>query len=1244
MKRITQTKEIQSGDNSGIVVSGNEKVSYSKVFTKDDFTANELITFQAVNELIGSQVPPSSTLQPWNSSLITNADNYVTHIIGGNEYLFRSDIDNNTSEPSFGSEGFEGIQAWDNKGNVDYTLWNGSETYSINQWVLRDATGFGLGYRFYSSIINGNINNDPLSDPDEGGTHWKLEGVLVTPFVVGNPYKKKDIHQATDGTIYISLIPNNIYDLTELAPPWTQINTTDPINTWSSLTTYNKNRCVRRTFSDGTTTFNYVWQSLIDGNLDINPISDNGVNWRFVGQYKANFDSSLTYSLYNVVIDPSDSSKSYVSNMDGNNYQLDTIVSSSSWALVGIKPLDYTAENITNKATDFTTSNDILYPSVKAVKTYADALVYGLLNDRGNWDASGNIFPNTGGSGTSGAIMKGNLWYINVAGTLGGQAVNVGDWVRALVDSPAQISANWSIAESNFGFVPENVANKQNSLVVDGSGVKYPTVDAVNAGLANYALKDDFCFYRSNIEIANSENTRNDQSSIIELTNGDLLIAYSHFKDDPEDDDESTIYGAISTDRGQTWGTPFELIPKIELGTYIPSLYTKADGKILCIFHVLIEGLPESISEIYKIEFNQDLTVSSVATPIYSLGYTAPASDRIFKDEVNNKLLFPYAKYVSGGFSSVNSIYEGRFLISSDDGVTWNDAGISIGTSVLAPDGFGGAQEPGFYYDPTKGLVFYFRTIIGDIYASNISYSGSYIAGSSYALGIPSMNATSSIKYWGDKKVFIAAVMSLIGNNPLSYSLRQQIDLLTSIDGITWNRVNNVSKSYGSEVLNEPNIFIDEKDNKIIVSYSESTKDNLAEWYDLKANTYPLVSLFGGTTDGILNQNINYQKANAKIAGNIDILNTTNDYAIKIIANKINDGFALIAFYDYNGNIIGYNGLGQEIPNPYIQTLSLTGIITGVANNKAHVWGNNDGSGQSYKMGLRNGKLLISATGENFDYFEDGTKYLAKLTVDGDVNFKELKVSEKVSQLLPFVIGDGADFSTRVIFKKFNRASFQSTYGHNISASMSNIAADNTYNIEVCDGTTTGAKAFSFKGDGALIVLTNDGSANSVIRNADLSTYAPLASPTLTGTPTAPTATAGTNTAQIATTAFVQSAIAANVSQSTGTWTPSGSVVSNILSTYVKTGKLVVAYFKVAISTNSSTSTLQIGGLPFTSSSADQGAVTITWQTKGISTQITGLINGNNTIFSLFDNSGNAYREIDFSNSTIQGMCTYYTD
>jgi hypothetical protein len=58
----------------------------------------------------------------------------------------------------------------------------------------------------------------------------------------------------------------------------------------------------------------------------------------------------------------------------------------------------------------------------------------------------------------------------------------------------------------------------------------------------------------------------------------------------------------------------------------------------------------------------------------------------------------------------------------------------------------------------------------------------------------------------------------------------------------------------------------------------------------------------------------------------------------------------------------------------------------------------------------------------------------------------------------------------------------------------------------------------------------------------DLAAKAPLASPTLTGTPAAPTATLGTNTTQIATTAFVSSAISGSAGfNTTGNTLTSGS-------------------------------------------------------------------------------------------------------
>jgi hypothetical protein len=45
-------------------------------------------------------------------------------------------------------------------------------------------------------------------------------------------------------------------------------------------------------------------------------------------------------------------------------------------------------------------------------------------------------------------------------------------------------TANGSVASPALGYTAEDVANKQNSLAVDGTGAKYGTVDATNSGLA----------------------------------------------------------------------------------------------------------------------------------------------------------------------------------------------------------------------------------------------------------------------------------------------------------------------------------------------------------------------------------------------------------------------------------------------------------------------------------------------------------------------------------------------------------------------------------------------------------------------------------------------------------------------------------------------------------------------------------------------------------------------------------------
>ena len=86
-----------------------------------------------------------------------------------------------------------------------------------------------------------------------------------------------------------------------------------------------------------------------------------------------------------------------------------------------------------------------------------------------------------------------------------------------------------------------------------------------------------------------------------------------------------------------------------------------------------------------------------------------------------------------------------------------------------------------------------------------------------------------------------------------------------------------------------------------------------------------------------------------------------------------------------------------------------------------------------------------------------------------------------------------------------------------------------------CSGQGTNSLTFSAMSDVPTTTLTMDVWIGNYIVSSV--TYAPLSSPAFTGTPTAPTATAGTNTTQIATTAFVTSALSAYALKASPTFT-----------------------------------------------------------------------------------------------------------
>ena len=201
----------------------------------------------------------------------------------------------------------------------------------------------------------------------------------------------------------------------------------------------------------------------------------------------------------NGVTDPDLVQKTATGNVTGITQGTGIIVDNTNPQIPDISVDTSYVQVVSNLSTSVPTdgTSDVKYPSVKAVKDYADGLVVGLLNDRGNWAAGASpgaypTNPPATGSGPGGSILKGDIWFISTNGFLGTTAVSIGASVRALVDSPSpSTDADWDIIDAGLGFTPENVTNKvstgANVNADPTSTSKYPSVNALVEYVTNYS-------------------------------------------------------------------------------------------------------------------------------------------------------------------------------------------------------------------------------------------------------------------------------------------------------------------------------------------------------------------------------------------------------------------------------------------------------------------------------------------------------------------------------------------------------------------------------------------------------------------------------------------------------------------------------------------------------------------------------------------------------------------------------------
>jgi hypothetical protein len=124
----------------------------------------------------------------------------------------------------------------------------------------------------------------------------------------------------------------------------------------------------------------------------------------------------------------------YVSDSDGDT-RIPTV---GGWALYYFTGGD--VDTITNYR--IVASENMITTLITYISDEITAATLGLYNDRGNWDASGvDKYPSTGGSGVAGAIKKGDIWTVSVAGN----GLSIGDTVRAMVDNATQADADWAV-------------------------------------------------------------------------------------------------------------------------------------------------------------------------------------------------------------------------------------------------------------------------------------------------------------------------------------------------------------------------------------------------------------------------------------------------------------------------------------------------------------------------------------------------------------------------------------------------------------------------------------------------------------------------------------------------------------------------------------------------------------------------------------------------------------------------------
>jgi len=662
----------------------------------------------------------------------------------------------------------------------------------------------------------------------------------------------------------------------------------------------------------------------------------------------------------------------------------------------------------------------------------------------------------------------------------------------------------------------------------DADGITVSKIDPVNIfGYTNAELTGRF--FNGYKEIDDPETSSNSEPHITRLSNNNILMVYRKSTAFLHTGNDGYLAGKISTDEGVSWGAEFSIfndayddrnyvlgvLPNNDVvvvlrryqantSTHVDIGYVKStDNGATWGAYIIIEN---NVAITNEVPFG---TLLKRGSDVYFASYLTESA-------VNKFRLY---KSTNNFTSITNSVIVNSISNNAVEPVIVDIAG---GKSILIArnNDYSTPGQPSFYqYNSSDGVTFSYKGVTN--LWSDLNYSVGTPVGMLYDSVTDDLivvtterkitHADSPSQMYDMLRVYTQKAEAVYSSQT-AYSLKHNIPRPKASDYRFYGYPSLIKS--GTGILS---VVCDASSHNRTPTFTEE-----AELYSFRIDSQSTLKelINKGISDSKVTINNGYNGLKDYV--NFETIGYTSRYEdfIKMIPANIVTGTGTngyISFWNSASTVTGDSGFIWDNTNKRlgistVSPISKLDIFTGTSGNNANVNSLIAGS-------IAHGNAATSNTVPSI--FSKSADATGLKIISGTPNTNPLPDMElNVRQ------GTNVDYSTLTTpafrFSRFGTALMEITRNGNASLPIGNLS------------TIAGV------------------TANHVVIKSQLDLKADLASPALTGTPTAPTATAGTNTTQIATTAFVLAnsrpykVYTALISQS-GTSAPTVTVLENTL-------------------------------------------------------------------------------------------------